>query len=114
MIGHLEQARHATERGRILMTLQQDYASGVFVFVKSLMGAMDQQGISLTVDGMAFHLRYLVDQGYIATRTAGEMPGFRRDRATVERAETIVAVKLTVKGLHLIDGQVAEDPAVKF
>lgn len=114
-MAEMEQIRHASERGTILMTLQQDYQSEMTA-VKSLIRALDMQGISLSQDGVEFHLQYLAAQGYIALWRAREMAGFRTDRrqAGWVRPDTVMFAKLLPKGLQLVDGHIAADPLVSF
>lgn len=111
----IEQSRHAEERGAILRTLKQDYQSEM-TSVSSLIGALDAQGISLSREGLSFHLRYLADQGYIRVLRAKEVPGYRADRRLPgwEKPDTLKFCKLLPRGLQLLDGDIEGDPKITF
>jgi hypothetical protein len=111
----VERARHMRERGDILRTLKEDYRSEM-TSLRSLLGALDAQGMSLAPEGLEFHLTYLEAQGYVRLWRAKDMPGYRRDRhgRNWQKPDAIQFAKLLPRGLQLIDGQVAEDPLVIF
>lgn len=115
MMDTVEKARHAQERGDILRTLKEDYQSEM-TSIRNLIGALDAQGIALSPDGVAFHLVYLADQGYVRIWRAGDLPHQRKDRRTARwvKPDTILFAKLLPKGLQLLDGHGAEDPGVSF
>jgi hypothetical protein len=112
-ITEMDRARHAIERGHILLALQQDYRE-VMTSVRSLVGAIDLIGYPMTVKELEFHLVRLADGGYIRIWRAGDVPGYRRDRSMEERASRIVFARLLPPGLQLIDGDIAADPGVRF
>lgn len=113
MMAEVEQARHAQERGAIIRTLKEDFRRAMTT-VRVLLGALDAQGISLSPEGLAFHLEYLEGQGLAQISRAKGLPGYRRDRWPTVKPETIIGAKLTAKGLQLLDGVIAEDPLVSF
>ncbi len=113
MMADIENARHAQERGTILRTLKEDYVREM-TSVKSLVRALDAQGISLSQEGAGFHLIYLADQGYVKIWRAKDLPQFRRDRLLFVKPDAIMFVKMLPKGLQLLDGAIPEDPAVAF
>jgi DNA-binding transcriptional ArsR family regulator len=108
-------ARKANERGVIIRTLREDYTAEM-TSVRSLIGALDLQGISLSHEDLSFHLQLLADAGYIRIWRARELPGYRKDRrvGSFVRPETIMFAKLLPLGLRLLDGLAAEDPQVRF
>lgn len=111
----LEAARRAAERGAVLRTLAQDYSSEMTA-VRSLGFALDAVGVPLSPESLDYHLAYLSDQGYVRIWRARDMPGYRSDRPSPlwVRPDSIVFGKLTPRGLQLLDGDIAEDPKVKF
>lgn len=109
----VEKQRHALERGDILRTLKEDYQSSMTP-VRTLRGALDAQGVSLSHDDLAFHLSYLSDGGYVRLWRARDLPGFRSDRERFLKPDAVMFAKLLPKGLQLLDGLIAEDPSVKF
>lgn len=109
----MDMVRHAAERGKILATLAEDYGRGS-TSIHNLIGALDLLGVSLTDDGLAFHLTYLADGGYIQTTRARDLPSWRTDRRCECNGDAIVLVKLLPLGLQLIDGNAPEDPQVRF
>ncbi len=115
MSTEVDQARHAHERGVIIRTLKEDYTSSM-TSVRSLVGALDLQGISLASKDLEFHLIYLSDAGYVRVWRAKEMPGYRKDRRASGwiKGDTIMFARLTPKGLQLLDGLIPEDPLVLF
>ncbi len=115
MMDAVEQAKHARERGDTLRTLKEDYQSEM-TSVRNLVGALDMQGVSLSLDGIAFHLEYLAEQGYVRIWRARDLPQHRKDRRRPGwvKPETILFAKLLPKGLQLLDGLAQEDPLVAF
>ena len=115
MMADLEKQRHAAERGDLLRTLKEDYTAEM-TSTRSLLRALDAQGIALSQEGLGFHLTYLEEQGYIKAWRAREMPGARKDRRMKgwTKPETVMFAKLLPKGLQLIDGLIEEDPLVTF
>ncbi|MDE2097841.1 MAG: hypothetical protein KGL39_11380 [Patescibacteria group bacterium] len=111
----VEAARHATERGLILRTLMEDYASEM-TSIRSLGLAMDTMGYALSPQALEFHLVYLSQQDYVRIWRAREMPGFRTDRPGRQWVDpsTIVFAKLLPRGVQLIDGKIPADPQVAF
>jgi DNA-binding transcriptional ArsR family regulator len=111
----LETQRHYRERGDILRTLKEDYSSAM-TSTRNLLGALDAQGISLSEQGLTFHLHYLEDAGYIRVSRVRDMPNFRNDRRSGSwmKPDTIMFARLMPKGLHLVDGAIREDPGVVF
>ena len=112
-LSQMDEARHARERGAILEVLKQGYDQSM-VSVASLSGALNMAGMPMTAAGLQFSLTLLADSGYILIWRAKETPAWRPDRMNEMRPDTIVFAKLTPKGLFLIDGHVASDPAVIF
>ncbi len=113
MGSELDKQRHALERGEILRTLKEDYSARM-TSVLTLLRALDALGTSLTPDGLGFHLELLAERGYVKVWRARDTPGYRRDRPSADKPETIKFAKLMAKGLELIDGLIAEDPLVAF
>jgi hypothetical protein len=115
MTTDVELARHAAARGSIIRTLAEDYTSAM-TSVRTLVGALDAQGISLSQADIEFHLQYLADSGYVQVFRAKEMPGFRSDRRVREwvKPDTMMFCKLLPKGLQLLDGRIGEDPLIRF
>lgn len=110
----LERARHASEKGAILRTLQDAYG-GPAVMVGALAGVLDTLGYPMSSQNLQFSLTYLAESGYVDAVRAKDVPGFRRDRLrSGDSPETIVLARLTPKGLRLVDGQEAEDKLVRF
>lgn len=112
-ISEMEQARHAEEKGAILMALKEDYGAKM-TSVKSLGRALDLLGHPMRADGLQFALVYLADSGYLRIWRAEDLPGFRADRQSDVRRDAVVFAKLLPRGLQLIDGQVAADVSVSF
>jgi hypothetical protein len=112
-MSEIEQARHAQERGDILRTLKEDYVREM-TSVNSLLRALDAQGVSLSGDGLEFHLVHLAAKGYIQIWRAREMPGWRKDRRQGMKADTVMFARLLPLGLELLDGLAPEDPSVAF
>lgn len=114
MMGDVEKQRHARERGDILRTLKEDYQSPMTA-MRTLLGALDAQGVSLSQEGLEFHLVYLEQQDYVQVIRAKDLPQ-RKDRRVKGwiKPETPMFVKLRPKGLQLLDGNIAEDPQVVF
>lgn len=113
MMAEVERQRHAQERGAIIKTLKEDFRRPMTT-AKVLLGALDAQGISLSLEGLVFHLRYLGGQGFVEITEAQDMPGYRRDRPGSHKPESIMGAKLSPKGLQLLDGAIEEDPLVTF
>jgi len=113
MMGEIEQQRHAQERGAIIRTLKEDFLREMTT-VRVLLGALDAQGVSLSPEGLAFHLKYLAAQGLVAITRADDLPGYRRDRWPTVKPETLIGAKLTGRGLQLLDGVIDGDPLVTF
>ncbi len=111
----IEKARHARERGDILRTLKEDYQREM-TSVNSLAQALDAQAVTLSQEGLEFHLTYLEGQEYVKIWRARDLPNFRKDRRSARwgKLETMMFAKLLPKGLQLIDGLIAEDPLVTF
>ncbi len=111
----VEQVRHAHERGDILRTLKEDYRAEMTA-TWSLVGALDAQGVSLSMEDLTFHLEYLAEQEYVRIWRQRDLPGARRDRRAAgwRAPATIIFAKLLPKGLQLMDGKIAEDPLVSF
>lgn len=111
----IENARHARERGDILLTLKEDYLQAM-TSVRNLLGAMDAQGMSLSEGSLCFHLQYLKQSGYIQLWRHRDLDTFRTDRrgGNWVKPDAILFAKLLPKGLQLIDGKVEEDPLVAF
>ena len=112
-IADVERARHAEERGAILLALSQDYSSRM-TSVRALARALDLTGHPMRPEGLQFSLTYLAECDYIRIWRAEELPGWRSDRMNDTRGDTIVFARLLARGLQLIDGQVAPDPSVIF
>ncbi len=111
MIGAMEDARHADERGSILNLLKQDYAQEMTP-VGSLRRALDVLGYPMSQVNFDFHLTYLAESGYIKIWRQRDMPGYRPG-GFVNPAE-IRFCKLLRLGLQLIDHNIPEDPKVTF
>ncbi len=113
MGGELDKQRHARERGEVLRTLKEDYSARM-TSVLTLLRALDALGTSLTPEGLAFHLELLAEQGYVQVWRAKDAAGYRRDRPSADKPDTIKFAKLRARGLQLLDGLIAEDPLVAF
>jgi len=115
MMTEIEQARHVRERGDILRTLKEDYLADM-TSVESLARALDAQGISLSPEGLVFHLIYLEQQGYVRIWRMRDLPQYRTDRRgrRIAKPDAVMFTKLQPKGLQLIDGQIPVDPLVAF
>jgi hypothetical protein len=109
----MEQARHAEERGAILLALHQEYERPM-TSVRSLSRGLDLLGIPLSRSGLRFHLALLHDLGYLRIWRACEVAGWRPDRENEVRADDIVFAKLLPRGLQLIDGRIPADVQVTF
>jgi hypothetical protein len=109
----MEEARHAEERGAILLALKQGYDQEM-VSVGSLSKALNMVGSPMTVEGLQFSLSLLADSEYIKIWRAKAMGKWRADRVNEMRPDTIMFARLAPKGLLLIDGQIEADPLVTF
>jgi hypothetical protein len=109
----MELARHKEERGQILLLLRQDYSMEM-TSARALGNELDLAGRRMAKSGLQFHLVLLADSGYVRIWRAHDVPGWRSDRQMDESGDTIMFARLTPKGLHLIDGLIAADPAVIF
>lgn len=107
----LENLRHAEARGKLLKLLAEDYTSRM-TSVGTLRSALDLCGISVTK--IDFHLTYLEDSGFVRLWRTKDMPGFRADRHGEGNPDAIGFAKVTPRGIQLIDGNIPEDPKVKF
>jgi hypothetical protein len=112
-IHQMDNARRAEQCGYILKALKGDYGQ-VMTSVRSLSGALDLLGAAISVEEMQFRLSLLADSGYIRIWRAEETPAWRPDRMHDVSPHVIVFARLTPRGLHLIDGQIAPDPSVVF
>jgi len=113
VIREMEEARHAEERGAILLALKQGYDQEM-VSVGSLSKALNMVGSPMTVEGLQFSLSLLADSEYIKIWRAKAMGKWRADRVNEMRPDTIMFARLAPKGLLLIDGQIEADPLVTF
>jgi len=113
MMADLEDLRHRSERGQILKALKEDYARAM-TSMANLLGVLDAIAIHLDFEGLTFHLKYLAEQGYVQAWHAKDLPGYRRDRRSQGKPDDIRFVRLSAKGLQLLDGRIAEDPMVDF
>lgn len=109
----MEQARHAEEKGAILMALKEDYGAKM-TSVKSLARALDLLGYPMRTESLQFALVYLADSGYVKIWRVEDLPGFRADRMTDMRRDAVVFAKLLPRGLQLIDGQIEADRGITF
>lgn len=112
MIGDVEEARHAEERGAILTTLKATYGSEM-TSAKTLWRVLNGARIAISDTGLQFSLQYLSDQEYIKIWRVRDTPGWRPDRPG-PRPDVIVFARLLPKGLRLVDGQAEADPKVSF
>lgn len=110
-----ETVRYAGDRGEIIRALKETYTSEMTP-LRTLLGTLDLLRVSLSQEDLEFHLTYLSDRGYVRIWRAREMPGYRRDRRGPVwwKPETIMFAHLLPRGLNLLDGQVEEDPGVRF
>ena len=115
MQSEIEQARHARERGDILRTLKEDYTNEM-TSTRSLLGALDAQGMSLSEDALDFHLVDLELAGYVRIWRMRDTAGYRSDRhgPRWRKPDSIMFCRLLTKGLRLIDGLIEADPGVVF
>ena len=109
----VEMARHADERGRILLALHQEYGREM-TSVRSLRGALDLLGYSLSQESLEFSLVYLAESGYLKIWRLRDTPAWRPDRDGDASPERIVFAKLLPKGVRLIDGREPADAGVRF
>ena len=109
----IEQARHAEQRGAILLALHQDYTRRMTSTV-SLRRALDLLGKPMSGPALQFHLCLLSDLGYLQIWRNSDMPGWRNDRDSDLDPELLVFSRLLPKGLQLIDGRIPADPAITF
>ena len=71
--------------------------------------------IDLSVNGLASEAVYLEEAGYIACHRRKDIPGYEARegcRAGGGRPSDILALKLTRKGLDLVQGALPADPGV--
>jgi hypothetical protein len=108
-----EAARHAEEKGAILLALKHTYASTT-TSVRSLWRQLDMMGHSMRPTALEFALRYLSDRGYIKIWRARELPNWRDDRPMDVNGDAIVYTRILPEGLLLIDGEAQADPKVIF
>ena len=106
--------QHDVERGEILRMLVS--YKGAWMKTRTLLHALDDIRVSLSLEDLAYHLSYLTGGGYVELRRRRDQPGWRTDRprAHGEMADDIVDVRLTNRGLWLYDGKVPPDPGVRF
>ncbi|HEX4311904.1 MAG TPA: hypothetical protein VHZ25_17875 [Acidobacteriaceae bacterium] len=109
----VEKHRHAAQRGDIIRVLHEDYSSPM-TSVGAIAGALDAMGSVVSSEAMQFHLVYLSDDSLIQIWRNRDMPTWRRDRENLGNPAQIRFAKLLPKGLHLLDGRIAEDPGVTF
>ena len=109
----MDRVRKARERGDILQMLKEDYTTPM-TGVNVLRRALDSLNTCLSPDDLDFHLVYLFDQEYVRIWRRKDLPGFRRDRAQDADADQILFVRLTARGLQLVDGEIKEDQKVAF
>ena len=106
--------QHDVERGEILRMLVS--YKGAWMKTRTLLHALDDIRVSLSLEDLAYHLSYLTGGSYVELRRRRDQPGWRTDRprAHGEIADDIVDVRLTNRGLWLYDGKVPPDPGVRF
>jgi DNA-binding transcriptional ArsR family regulator len=109
----MEEARHAAERGAILLALKQGYDQEM-VSVGSLSRALNMVASPMTAEGLQFSLSLLADSEYIKIWRAKAMGQWRADRLNEVKPDTIMFARLLPRGLRLIDGQIEADPLVTF
>ena len=112
-IREAEAARHAEEKGAILLALKHTYASEM-TSVRALWRQLDMLGHPMRPEGIEFALVYLAERGYIQIWRARELPGWREDRQMEQAPDRIVFARLKPEGLLLVDGDVQADPKVIF
>jgi hypothetical protein len=106
--------RKASERGSILRMLCDDYGKGM-TSIGNIASALDLLGQGVSAESLSFHLVYLEDQQYIRLVRTFEMPGYRRERLSGDaKPDDIRFAKMLPRGVQLVNGQIADDPAVKF
>jgi len=110
-----ERVQKSIERGEILRVLKESFTL-TLTSVRTLQGALDALGISLSTEDLGFHLTYLAEQGYIEITRVKDLPGYRHDRPILgwEKPDAIRFARLRPKGLQLLDGLIPEDPSVRF
>ena len=108
-----EAARHAEEKGAILLALKHSY-TGVMTSVRSLWRQLDISGHPMRPVGLEFALAYLADRGYIKIWRARELPNWRDDRPMDVSGDSIVFARILPEGLLLVDGEAPTDPKVIF
>lgn len=112
-MSELDNERHAHERGEIIRVLMADYGQRMTTVV-ALLRALDALGHSLTPNGLVTHLTMLEEREYVKLWRAKDRPGYRRDRNGTTKPDTVEFCKLTVRGIELLDGRIAEDAMVTF
>jgi hypothetical protein len=98
-----DDVRHEVQRGVILMILTHRNLEWV-PFPELRVQLARGQGYPLTDSDLWFHVRYLVNRGYVETRAT--RPG-RNDLSLTQ-------VRATPKAVDLLDGRIEADPGVAF
>ena len=70
--------QYDVERGEILRMLVS--FKGTWMKARTLLHALDDIGVSLSPEDLAYHLSYLADGGYVELRRRRDEPGWRSDR----------------------------------
>jgi hypothetical protein len=91
------------QRGLIVETLMVFYPDAIS-FSDLLVQMVRAQSQVIDARGLAYHIGYLKDGGYILTER------LRSGKADLE----LQLVRVTARGIDLKDGRIAEDPGVIF
>lgn len=114
-MAEIEKQRLARRKGDILRILLEEYRSArEMTSIGNLIGTLDAIGEPVSPESIQFDLHYLSDQGYIRVWLNRDVPGFRKDRQNAGLPTEIRFCRLVPRGIQLIDGNITEDPQVKF
>lgn len=98
----IDDNRHEIERGRILQILCVRFPDAMPF--NSLFAEVVAQGEIVSERSMRVHVGYLQGKGYVA------LEKLRAGRSEIE----MQTVRLTARGLDLVDRRLDPDPGVKF
>ena len=96
-----QQVQQEAQRGQIVRILVE-WRLEWMPFTELRLQILRRAGYALTDDALEFHLNYLAGAGYVESKQ------LRAARAGLE----MTAVRAAPKAVDLVEGRIAEDPAV--
>lgn len=100
-MNELKAAENRQTRGEILNVLRMNYPG--MLSEKQVISWLEQLGY-VTYENIKEYLEYLQDKGYISIEVR-RIKSFRQENTTI---------KLTPKGVDLMEGNIEEDPGIEF